>query len=158
MASRLFINTFFTFVSKQIKCWKYMWKSVGFTLVATIFLCWIPIFMFDKGVEQEKTFVQLPEVWNFFTITQTYKYTTKVSIYLFIRDGLQCNQRVCFVVGFEIWLILLRFHILILKYFSFLISLISIVTINNQLLIPVTSSTMQYFYILFVEKLLIQQL
>lgn len=39
-----------------------MWKSVVFTIVATLFLCWIPIFMFDKGVEQEKTFVSLPEV------------------------------------------------------------------------------------------------
>lgn len=39
-----------------------MWKSVAFTILATIFLCWIPIFMFDKGVEQEKTFVSLPEV------------------------------------------------------------------------------------------------
>lgn len=62
MASCLFINTFRTFISKQLKCWTFMWKSVAFTIVATLFLCWIPIFMFDKGVEQEKTFVSLPEV------------------------------------------------------------------------------------------------
>ncbi|KAJ6637353.1 Phospholipid-transporting ATPase ABCA3 [Pseudolycoriella hygida] len=61
MADCLFINTFCTFLLKHGKCWMFMWKSVIFTLMATFFLCSIPIFMFDKGVEQEKTFVSLQE-------------------------------------------------------------------------------------------------
>ncbi|XP_037035767.1 ATP-binding cassette sub-family A member 3 isoform X2 [Bradysia coprophila] len=61
MANFLFMNTFYTFLVKHYKCWMFMWKSVVFTIVASLVLCWIPIFMFDKGVEQEKTFVSLPE-------------------------------------------------------------------------------------------------
>lgn len=103
MASCLFISTFCTFLSKQIKCWTFMWKSVVFTLAATLFLCWIPIFMFDKGVEQEKTFVSLPEVC-------IYSYNTN-ALFIYVTKTIQSE------FPFWFWdsvLFLLWFHYLII--------------------------------------------
>lgn len=103
-----------------------MWKSVFFTLAATLFLCWIPIFMFDKGVEQEKTFVSLSEVRK--SLSQKRIQTQQKFLFTYSIQKQSTIGGLLFLLWLAFAVVSFFLNIELKK--ILLLSLISIVTIN----------------------------